>query len=360
MILDYKPDPDFARSRRALTRAGELDRVSLLELFADPEVIAEVMGVTYAPPADAIEQARWTRIEVQFWYELGYDAFLINPAPTLPPILQLKRIAAEDTAALTGAPREWHRADEGLIRSWDDFEEYPWPRSEDADYSQLELAAQIMPDGMKILPTAGGILEPVMWLMGYAPFALALYDTPNLIVAMIEKLTEIAMPVAETLLDMDCVGGLFIGDDMGFRTATMIAPDDLRKYFFPYHKRIAQLAHEHGKVYVLHACGNLEAVLDDLIDDVGIDAKHSFEDAIMPVTEFKARYGRRVGVVGGLDIGFLSRASEDEVRARVRHTLESCMPGGGYLLGTGNSVANYIPVRNFLAMVDEGHRWRPA
>src|SRR5690606_9474671 len=124
---------------------------------------------------------------------------------------------------------------------------------------------------------------------------------------------------------------------------TMIAPDDLRKYFFPYHKRIAQLAHEHGKVYVLHACGNLEAVLDDLIDDVGIDAKHSFEDAIMPVTEFKARYGRRVGVVGGLDIGFLSRASEGEVRARVRHTLESCMPGGGYLLGTGNSVANYIP-----------------
>jgi uroporphyrinogen decarboxylase len=30
------------------------------------------------------------------------------------------------------------------------------------------------------------------------------------------------------------------------------------------------------------------------------------------------------------------------------------MPGGGYCLGTGNSVANYIPLENYLAMVDEG------
>lgn len=33
--------------------------------------------------------------------------------------------------------------------------------------------------------------------------------------------------------------------------------------------------------------------------------------------------------------------------------LEACMPGGGYALGTGNSVANYIPVRNHLVMLEE-------
>ncbi|MCZ7546405.1 MAG: uroporphyrinogen decarboxylase family protein [Anaerolineae bacterium] len=118
------------------------------------------------------------------------------------------------------------------------------------------------------------------------------------------------------------------------------------------------MAHARGKVYILHACGNLEAVMDDLIDDVGIDAKHSFEDAIMPVADFKAKYGDRIAVVGGIDIDFLCRATEDAVRARVRETLDACMPGGGYVLGSGNSVTNYIPVRNFVAMVDEGRRWR--
>jgi uroporphyrinogen decarboxylase len=138
----------------------------------------------------------------------------------------------------------------------------------------------------------------------------------------------------------------------------MIAPHHLRQYVFPYHKRLAELAHAYDKLYILHVCGNVEVVMDDLIDDVRIDAKHSFEDVIMPVEVFKAQYGDRIGVVGGIDLDFLCRASAEAVRARVREVLDACMPGGGYTLGTGNSVANYIPVRNFLAMVEEGHRWR--
>jgi uroporphyrinogen decarboxylase len=42
---------------------------------------------------------------------------------------------------------------------------------------------------------------------------------------------------------------------------------------------------------------------------------------------------------------------------RTRQILEACALGGGYVLGTSNSVANYIPLRNYLAMVDEGQRW---
>ena len=53
---------------------------------------------------------------------------------------------------------------------------------------------------------------------------------------------------------------------------------------------------------------------------------------------------------------FLSRATEQEVRERVRQTVEICQPGGGFALGSGNSVANYIPLDNYLAMLDEGRR----
>jgi len=94
--------------------------------------------------------------------------------------------------------------------------------------------------------------------------------------------------------------------------------------------------------------------MEDLIEDVGIDAKHSFEDVIMPVTAVKQRYGERIAILGGVDVDMLSTASEEEVRAYTRNTLEACMPGGGYALGTGNSVANYIPLDNYIAMLDEG------
>jgi uroporphyrinogen decarboxylase len=31
-----------------------------------------------------------------------------------------------------------------------------------------------------------------------------------------------------------------------------------------------------------------------------------------------------------------------------------CLPGGGHCLGSGNSIANYVPLDNYLAMIDEG------
>ena len=70
--------------------------------------------------------------------------------------------------------------------------------------------------------------------------------------------------------------------------------------------------------------------------------------------EAKRRYGDRISILGGVDVGMLASATEEEVRAYTRRTLEECMPGGGYALGTGNSVANYIPVPNYVAMLDEG------
>jgi len=100
--------------------------------------------------------------------------------------------------------------------------------------------------------------------------------------------------------------------------------------------------------------------MGDLIEVVCIDGKHSFEDTIGDVREAKRLYGDRIALLGGIDVDFLCRASEEEIRSRVRETLDVCHPGGGYCLGTGNSVANYIPLHSYLVMLDEGRRYRVA
>jgi uroporphyrinogen decarboxylase len=156
---------------------------------------------------------------------------------------------------------------------------------------------------------------------------------------------------------MPGVGALWLGDDMGFKTSTMVSHQVFREYVFPWQKRVGEIAHAQGLPFLLHACGNLSQIMDDLIDDVGIDAKHSFEDVIMPVSEAKRQYGERIAILGGIDVDFLCRASEDEVRAYTRKVIEACAPGGGWALGTGNSVANYIPVQNYLAMLDVGRNY---
>lgn len=354
----WKPAPDYARLQKALKRQGDPNHVPFLELFADREVIATLLNEAIIPKdvqlvnRGALEKGLSQKI--RFWHRLGYDAIMQGPNFEFQDILGLK---VEDTASLPHDKRQWVDEKAGIITCWEDFECYPWPRVEDIDLYPLEYVDRHLPDGMGIIAAVSGILEPVMWLMGYETFALAIYDQTDLVEAMFAKIEEICVPLARTLVQMDRVIALWMGDDMGFKTATMIAPNHLRKYVFPLQKQIASIVHEQGMPFLLHSCGNLEQVMDDLIDEVGIDAKHSFEDVIEPVESFIKRYGERTAVIGGVDVDLLGRGSEEQVRARTREILAACAPSHAYILGSGNSVANYIPLQNFLAMVDEGWRF---
>ena len=355
----WKPDPDYTRLLKTLRRQGDPGYVPFLELFADREVIAAALDQPVVPSQaektdrEALEKALDQKI--RFWHCLGYDAFWQGAILELPDMLQLE---LDDTASLSKGKRSWVDEKAGVITTWAEFERYPWPSVADADLYPLEYVARHLPEGMAIVAAVDGILEPVMWLMGYETFALAIYDQPDLVQAMFDRIAEITVPLARVVVQMDRVAALWMGDDMGFKTGTMIAPDHLRKFVFPVQKRIAHIAHEQGLLFLLHACGNLEVVMDDLIDDVGIDAKHSFEDVIEPVESFASRYSDRIAVIGGVDVDILGRGTEEQVRARTRGILDACAPSGGYVLGSGNSIANYVPLGSFLAMVDEGWRYR--
>jgi uroporphyrinogen decarboxylase len=193
--------------------------------------------------------------------------------------------------------------------------------------------------------------------MGYQTLCFALYDQRDLVQAIADRILAFFIPVLGRLLEFERVKVVWGSDDMGFKTGTLISPADLRQFVLPGHKKMAEMAHAAGKPYLLHACGNLASILPDLIDDVRIDAKHSFEDTIEDVRAVKRTYGQRIALLGGIDLDFLCRSTPEQVRERVRSTLDACLPGGGYCLGTGNSVANYIPLDNYLAMWDEGCRY---
>ena len=217
--------------------------------------------------------------------------------------------------------------------------------------------AEQLPEGMGIFGQLDGVYESLTWMMGYETLCLALYDQPDLVAAICEGIAAVYIPLARSLAQMERVIGLWMGDDLGFKTGTLISPSHLRQYIFPIQRKIAEIAHQYGKPFLLHSCGNLAGIIDDLIDFVGVDAKHSFEDQIDPVEQFCLRNQDRVCTIGGIDIDLLARGSEEQIRKRTRQVLEACAPTKAYMLGSGNTVTNYIPIPNFLAMRDEGRRF---
>lgn len=356
------PSPNFERLLKVFYRQGEPDRLPIIELFADNPIMEAIVGeripeiqtqVGLPLEKNTLEYA-YDRI-IRFWYECGYD-YITVPCQM---VFQSNHQESPDTAEQSKGNRFWVNESTGVIQTWEDFDRFPWPKIEQIDFSALEYVHKHLPEGMKIIFLGpGGQLENMTWLMGMTNMAFALKENPELVQAVSTKVGEILTQIWTTVADMPDIGAMWLGDDMGFRTGTLISPKDLHKHVFPWQKQLVEITHAHNLPFLLHSCGNLKAIMGDLIDFVGIDAKHSFEDTILPVTQAKAIYGHRVSILGGLDIDTLTRSSEGEVRIYTRHVIETCAPGGGWALGTGNSVANYIPVRNYLAMLEEGRKFR--
>ena len=349
---------DFDRLRRALLRQGAPGPVPPIEFLADVQLMEQVVGERF--PIESLadlkscgeaECKRACDLIVRFQEQLGYD--YVSVLVEVP--LDSTYTGAADTAG--AGKRYWQDQNRGPIGSWADFDAYRWPTPEDVNYRALEYTASHLPEGMKIIAVCDGVFEWAKAMMGLETFSFALMDDPDLVAAVCERVGELTAAACRTVADAPSVGAYFLSDDMGYFTATLISPKHLRKYIFPWEKRLAEIVHAKGLPFLLHACGNVYAVMDDLIDDVGIDGKHSYEDKIKPVEKVMEVWGGRMSVLGGVDMDILARGTEQQVRDRVRQILDFCGPRGGYCLGTGNTAANYIPVASMLAMLDEGNRW---
>ncbi len=251
----------------------------------------------------------------------------------------------------------WVDERSGPIREPADIERYPWPRIEAVDFSQLDWLERHMPRDMAAVHTIH-VFEIVRDLMGFESMCVALYERPEFVAEVCRRAGQFALELVEHLCDYECVGVIYGSDDFGFKTSLLIDPGNLRRLFLPPHRHYAQVAHERGKLYFLHSCGKVDELMDDFIDDIGADAKHSFEDVIVPVTDAKRLWGDRIALLGGVDVDLVARGTEATIRRRCREILDACMPGGGYCFGVGNWVTSYIPLQNYLLLVDEARRYR--
>lgn len=349
------PRPNAKKFIDVLMGRAMTERSPLVEYLVDAAVmkpiLTELLGREWSDYGnDRASQKKYLDNFIEFWLRMGYDFVRFEQGLGFAE----KQVWAHDETSSLGKQRAWADEHHGSVQSWDDFEHYPWPKIEEADFFPFEYISRNLPDGLGLMTChAGGIYEHLSWIMSYEGLCLALHEDPALVGAVSEKIGTLMSGFYAHLLDLDRVIAIFPGDDMGFKTGPLVSPSDLRKYVLPWHKKFAAMAHQRGLAYSLHSCGNLATIVEDLIEDVKIDGKHSFENAIIPIQDFQALYGKRIAVLGGLDVNILSTSSPEEVRKHTRRLIETCGSRGRFAIGSGNSIPSYVPVQNYLAMVDE-------
>ncbi|MCL2526840.1 MAG: hypothetical protein FWE42_00375 [Defluviitaleaceae bacterium] len=239
-----------------------------------------------------------------------------------------------------------------VIHDRQSFEDYVWMEPEDAGYAWLDEMQAYMPKGMKMLvPGPDGVFETVLKLVGCDNLCFMLYDEPNLVRGLFDAVSSRYLRFYETCARHQAVGAMMSDDDWGFKTQTLLSVNHMREYVIPWHIKIAEAVHKAGKPVTLHSCGNIQGLMGDVIDKIKYDGWHSFEDTILPVEKAYEKYGGKIAILGGIDVDFLCRATPEQVYNRSCAMLDLSQERGGYGLGSGNSIPDYVPIENYLAMI---------
>ena len=176
----------------------------------------------------------------------------------------------------------------GPIQTRDDFNKYPWkeiPLIFKESYTpHFEAIRKTLPPGMKAFGGCGyGIFEASRDLVGYEPLCIMQCMDPDLFRDLFIKIGDLWVELWTWVIKnySDIYVFFRMGDDLGHKTSTLLDPEIIRQHILPQYKRVIDLVHASGKKFLLHSCGNIFPLMDDIIA-LGIDAKHSNEDQIAP------------------------------------------------------------------------------
>jgi uroporphyrinogen decarboxylase len=328
-------------------------RLPIYEHLISPKIMEQILGREFADllTGDAKDQDEFFREYCSFFQQMTYDTVSFEVC--------ISAILPDHGALYGGRP--------GPIQIHADFEAYPWDNLSDLYWqdatTKFDALARHIPPGMKALGGVGnGVLELSEDLVGFENLAYMMFDTPELFSKLYQKIGDLMVEIWTEFLER--YGDDFVicrfGDDLGFKTGTLVSPKTIRQFILPQYQRVINLIKNAGKPFLWHSCGKIFSVMEDVIK-LGINAKHSNEDAIAPFDEWITLYGDRIGLLGGIDVDVLCTKDHTEIINDVFEKGNRFRSiAKGYALGSGNSIPDYVPVDGYLAMIEAANKIRAA
>jgi hypothetical protein len=243
-----------------------------------------------------------------------------------------------------------HLLGEGLIQSESDLDKMVLPDLMKNNYFD-EAKKYVDTYGNQDLAIFCGLRPGMMntiYSMGWMDFSMALYNNVKLVEAIFDRFIEWN---CELVNKLQTIGfDFFVAyDDIAYKSGPMFSPQVLRELFLP---RLKRLTDTFNIPWVYHSDGDLTKILDDLLT-LGMNGINPFEPPVMDIEKFKEAYGDRICLWGNIDlIHTLPYGTIEEVYAEVRHRIKKLAPGGGYILGSANSITGFCKPENVMAMAE--------
>ena len=198
------------------------------------------------------------------------------------------------------------------------------------------------------------LFERLWSIRGMQNALLDFYDYPDEVHRLFRALTDFykgAVSRGKKELNLD---GIWTSDDIGTQTGPFFSPEIFREFFKPYYKELIEHTHSLGMHFWLHACGNIEAFIPDLIE-IGLDVLHPIQKYTMDEKNIAAKYGKDICILAGMDVQYtIPFGSTEDVRKEVRFLFDTYQRREGqFMLTAGNGMTPDTPYENLKAFLDE-------
>ena len=195
---------------------------------------------------------------------------------------------------------------------------------------------------------AGPGLMGIYGEVGLEAFSYFLSDCPDVVLALLGRNTIHAVTEAEPYPEGHGIAAGFLGDDIAFKSGPLFDPVWLRVHYFPRLARAIAAWHGKGIKVLFHSDGNLNPILDDLVE-AGIDGLNPIEVlAGMDVADIHRRHPH-LFMAGGIDVSqLLPFGSPRAVQDAVRRAIDGAE--GRIMIGSSTELNNDVPLANFLAL----------
>jgi uroporphyrinogen decarboxylase len=218
----------------------------------------------------------------------------------------------------------------------------------------IRQAKEMSQDRVAVMGGINGPLTVAHMLSGLDILMVSIHEDPSFVDDLLKVGYEYYYEACKQMI-ADGVDAICIAEDMGYSASLFMSPNSYRRHLFPLLESLIHLIHDAGVPVFLHCDGNINKILDDLVE-LGIDGLHPIErKSNMDIVAIKKKYGDRLCLIGNVDSTVaLCSGTPDDVRAQVFQLLEQVAPAGGFILASDSDLRDDMPIENIQAMFDTG------